>query len=70
MEAVRTSETSANFYHTTRLHIPDNITLHIDGCENLKHNNNFWAYAVSKTDSYYTHEFDIAFIQYIFVEIK
>jgi hypothetical protein len=70
MKRVCTSETSANFYHITRRHITYIITLHSHRCENLTHNKNFWAYAVSKTVPYYTHELDIEFIQYIFVEIK
>jgi hypothetical protein len=36
MEAVSTSETSVNFYHTTRRNNPDNSQLHTRRRENLK----------------------------------
>jgi hypothetical protein len=38
MEAVSTSETSVNFYETTRRNIPKDSHLHIRRCENLKSN--------------------------------
>jgi hypothetical protein len=38
MEAVSNSETSVNFYETTRLNIPEDSHLHIRGRENLKSN--------------------------------
>jgi hypothetical protein len=36
MEAARTSETSVNFYHTTRRNIPEDSHLHTRRRENLK----------------------------------
>jgi hypothetical protein len=36
MEAVRTSETSVNFYETTRLKIPEGCYFHTRRRENLK----------------------------------
>jgi hypothetical protein len=36
MEAVRTSETSVNFYETTRRNIPEGCHLHTRRRENLK----------------------------------
>jgi hypothetical protein len=36
MEAASTSETSVNFYHTTRSNIPEDSHLHIRRRENLK----------------------------------
>jgi hypothetical protein len=36
MEAASTSETSINFYQTTRYNIPENSYLHIRSSENLK----------------------------------
>jgi hypothetical protein len=36
MEAASTSETSANFYYTSRLNIPENSHLHTHRRENLK----------------------------------
>jgi hypothetical protein len=36
MEAESTSETSVNFYQTTRRNIPEDSHLHIRRCENLK----------------------------------
>jgi hypothetical protein len=38
MEAVSTSETSVNFYETTRRSIPDGYHLHTRRRENLKSN--------------------------------
>jgi hypothetical protein len=35
-EAARTSETSVNFYQTTRRNIPEDSNLHTRRCENLK----------------------------------
>jgi hypothetical protein len=37
-EAILSSETSENFYRTTRRHIPKEVTLHTHRCENLKPN--------------------------------
>jgi hypothetical protein len=37
MEAVSTSETSVNFYETTRRNIPEDSHLHIRRRENLKY---------------------------------
>jgi hypothetical protein len=36
MEVVSTSETSVNFYETTRLNIPEDSNLHISRSESLK----------------------------------
>jgi hypothetical protein len=36
MEAISSSETSADFQRTTRHYIPEDSTLHIHHCENLK----------------------------------
>lgn len=36
MDAIRSSETSAKFYQTSRPHIPEDGTLPFHGCENLK----------------------------------
>jgi hypothetical protein len=38
MEAGRSSETSVNFYRTTRRYIPEDGTLHKHRCDNLKYN--------------------------------
>jgi hypothetical protein len=40
MEAVSTSETSVNFYQTTRRNIPEDSHLHTRRCENLKSHGN------------------------------
>jgi hypothetical protein len=42
MEAVSTSETSANFYQTTWRNIPEDSRLHTNLCDNLKHHASFW----------------------------
>jgi hypothetical protein len=39
MEAASTSETSVNFYHTTRPNDPENSHLHTSRRENLKSHN-------------------------------
>jgi hypothetical protein len=36
MEAASTSETSVNFYQTTRYNIPEDSRLHTRRCKNLK----------------------------------
>jgi hypothetical protein len=42
MEAICSSETSAETQRTTRRHTPEDYTLHNHGCENLKsYNQNF-----------------------------
>jgi hypothetical protein len=41
MEAVSTSETSVNFYHTTRRKIPEDSHLHIHRRENQKSHQQF-----------------------------
>jgi hypothetical protein len=41
MEAVSSSETLVDFYHTTRRHILGDSILHSHQCENLKSNNTF-----------------------------
>jgi hypothetical protein len=45
MEAASTSETSANFYQTTRRYNPEDSHLHTRRCENIKsHLNNFFSF--------------------------
>jgi hypothetical protein len=38
MEAIHSSETSVDFYHTTRCYVPEDSTLHSHGYENHKSN--------------------------------
>jgi hypothetical protein len=60
MEATRFSETSVNFQRTTRCYIPEDRTLHIHHCENIKYSTILdlgtrWRWVVSFTlRSYYS----------------
>jgi hypothetical protein len=47
MEAVRSSETSMDFYRNTRRHMPENSMLHSDSCEDIKSNKLLNVYEVN-----------------------